>query len=118
MPTKNKVLQARLSNEHYYRNKEDIIRKNIIRRNKIKDFFNNLKKAPCTDCKIEYDPFVMEFDHLGDEKKEGNISQMVGRGVSVPVILKEIKKCELVCSNCHRLRHLKRRKNAGLSVEV
>ncbi len=63
------------------------------------------KNRPCADCGERYPPYVMDFDHLGD--KVAPVSYMV------PVygserILAEIAKCEVVCSNCHRLRTYRR----------
>lgn len=58
--------------------------------------------TPCTDCGVQYPYFVMDFDHLSD--KEYTIAQMVHQGYSVDKIQKEIDKCEIVCSNCHRIR--------------
>lgn len=64
-------------------------------------FFWSLKQKPCVDCKIQYHPVAMDFDHLpGYEKKSINGFA----GMSKERLLEEIKKCELVCSNCHRLR--------------
>lgn len=61
---------------------------------------------PCADCP-ERDVIVLQFDHLG--KKANNISSMVMNGVSWDKILREIKKCEVVCANCHIKRTSKRR---------
>jgi L-lysine 2,3-aminomutase len=55
----------------------------------------------CVDCG-EKNPIVLDFDHLNDKKY--NISRMIHDGFSWKAILKEIKKCEVVCANCHRLR--------------
>ena len=63
---------------------------------------NELKARPCKDCKRSYPPYVMDFDHLGDDKFT-NLAKMVGR-YSWAKILEEVEKCELVCSNCHRIR--------------
>lgn len=44
----------------------------------------------------------MDFDHLGDKKT--NIARLVNSEASIKTIKIELSKCELVCSNCHRLR--------------
>lgn len=49
----------------------------------------------------------MEFDHVRGEKT-ANIAKLVSAGSLGPV-LQELDKCELVCANCHRIRHLRRR---------
>jgi len=59
----------------------------------------------CVDCGIK-NHIVLDFDHLRDKKY--NVSRMIHDGFSWKSILKEISKCEVVCSNCHRIRtHLR-----------
>ena len=59
--------------------------------------------TPCKDCKIQYHPWVMEFDHIADDKT-CNISDMVHKQGTLKRLKKEVDKCELVCANCHRMR--------------
>ncbi len=47
----------------------------------------------------------MDFDHLRDKKsKKSAVGLMAMQEHSMKVILEEIAKCEVVCSNCHRIR--------------
>jgi len=62
----------------------------------------NAKKGPCTDCGKKFPPYVMDLHHVRG-KKAANISQMK-RG-SVKKLEEEIAKCDLLCANCHRIRH-------------
>jgi len=62
------------------------------------------KNKPCADCKNEYPFYVMDFDHIDPAQKVANVSQMVSQDYPVQQILDEIAKCEVVCSNCHRIR--------------
>ena len=73
------------------------------RQNDLREMIRELKSKPCTDCKIQYPWYVMDFDHVRGVKKF-NISIAIGRRLSVSSILEEVKKCDLVCSNCHRER--------------
>lgn len=59
-----------------------------------------LETHPCVDCG-ETDAIVLEFDHVRG-KKQGNIADMVRRGMSRKRIEAEIAKCEVRCANCHR----------------
>jgi len=77
-------------------------------------WMDSFKEKPCADCGERYPSYVMDWDHVRG-KKLFNIallkSQWSKRGTK-RLFLREIKKCDLVCSNCHRERthqkHLKR----------
>jgi hypothetical protein len=45
----------------------------------------------------------MDFDHVRGEKKL-NLSQLRNTRLAWSRLLEELEKCELVCSNCHRIR--------------
>lgn len=73
----------------------------------IRCIIDAMKSIPCEDCLKSYPPCVMDFDHL--HSKKINIAEAAIRWNSVPRLLAEIDKCEVVCSNCHRVRtHLRR----------
>ena len=55
----------------------------------------------CVDCG-ENNHIVLDFDHLRDKKY--NVSRMIHDGFSWKAIMNEIKKSEVVCANCHRVR--------------
>jgi hypothetical protein len=81
------------------------------RRAEFKAVVDALKNVPCTDCGVSYPSRVMEFDHLDPKDKKINISRAVGKTTtwaSQRAVLEEIKKCQVVCANCHRLREIKR----------
>jgi len=64
------------------------------------------KNHPCMDCRQMLPPECMDFDHVRGEKKF-----CIGhhRRYGDAELLNEIAKCDLVCSNCHRIRTRKRR---------
>jgi hypothetical protein len=67
-----------------------------------------LKSLPCADCKVQYPPDVMQFDHVRGEKKFHLSS---GIDHSEATIREEAAKCDVVCANCHWLRTSSRRVN-------
>ena len=71
--------------------------------------YEYLLKHPCMDCG-ETNPLVLTFDHVRGEKRDG-ISEMVGRGKGLESIKAEIRKCDVVCFNCHMRRERNRRTN-------
>jgi hypothetical protein len=85
-------------------------RNNPRLREKLVEDIKLLKESsPCARCGMFFPHYVMDFDHTGQNKRF-NISQAC-RYVwleKVAQIWKEIKKCDIVCSNCHRIREHER----------
>ena len=71
-------------------------------------YIRDLKEAsPCMDCKNRYPYYVMDFDHVRGTK-HANVMELIPT-LSKKKIDLEIAKCEIVCSNCHRIRtHMRR----------
>ena len=69
-------------------------------------FLALLKDVPCLDCNNRYPHYVMEFDHVRGQK-QFTISQHPRD--SHKTLLAEVKKCDIVCANCHRIRTHNRR---------
>jgi hypothetical protein len=96
--------------EHYLANRQRYIDqagkvKRRLTRERTLYLLEFFKTHPCVDCG-ERDPVVLEFDHLRDK------SFAIGPSLSRrgwQDILDEMKKCEVVCANCHRRRTAKRR---------
>ena len=61
---------------------------------------------PCTDCGRVFDPQVMQWDHLPQFEKVRDVSTF--SKCTEEEILREIAKCELVCTNCHTIRTFRR----------
>ena len=77
------------------------VRSSILRTKNRKLMIEFLSNKKCTDCG-ESNIEVLEFDHIKGKKKD-KVPRIL-LDYAWPVVLKEIKKCEIVCSNCHRLR--------------
>ena|SRR6478736_4800983 len=92
-----------------YKNKED--RAAQAAKYRDKNFvllWELLSKSKCVDCGHD-DPRVLEFDHRPGVEKKFEIGRAVGGSTrSWALILTEIAKCDIVCSNCHRVRTLER----------
>lgn len=74
-------------------------------RKELAEHVTSLRRAPCTDCKRTYDPWIMEFDHRDPPEKAFGISRPAGRSK----FRAELAKCDLVCANCHKQRTYERR---------
>ncbi len=79
--------------------------RNNERRIKHLNLINEYKKnLSCVKCG-EQENICLEFHHLNPEKKEFTIGSAVSR--SWDVIEKELQKCVILCSNCHKKVHAK-----------
>ncbi len=94
--------------KHYKANKKKYAMQTKKNRYRLRECINKIKDVPCTDCGNEYPPYVMDFDHVSDDKVDC-ISRMVNTAMGKATILREIDKCEVVCSNCHRIRTYNRK---------
>jgi hypothetical protein len=81
-------------------------------RQRRREWMDELKSGPCADCGLTFPPVCMDFDHLGDDKTQ-IVSRLVYGNASNARVLAEVAKCELVCSNCHRIRTFIERKQCG-----
>src|SRR6185369_6681821 len=63
-----------------------------------------LKDKSCLDCGNK-DTVVLHFHHRDPKNKFSEVSTMSHRGYSLENIVKEINKCDVLCSNCHIKRH-------------
>ena len=77
---------------------------------------NELKSFPCQDCRQTFIPFVMDWDHREPSTKRNDVAWMVDHLMNWDKILVEVAKCDLVCSNCHRVRTFNRRQGATLPL--
>lgn len=64
----------------------------------------------CQDCGEHFidHPFCLDLDHLPGTEKLFNISDM--GTCSWGTVIAEVEKCNVVCSNCHRIRTMARTK--------
>lgn len=106
-----KAYQKKYAAQWYKDNKEITLKRSRkstkANRERNQKFVREIKESnPCKDCGIKYPHYVMDFDHL--DNKLDCVANMVGSSLSLETIQKEIDKCDLVCSNCHRTRTWKR----------
>jgi hypothetical protein len=86
------------------KNKKEKPQKRIAsKKREVQEMLGKMKeKSGCIDCNKKYPFYVLDFDHARGTKVS-SIGQMLDY-FSIEDILKEVKKCDIVCSNCHRSR--------------
>jgi len=71
---------------------------------KVREYKEKLSCVQCGYSKKKrgkrFSTWVLQFHHH-DSTKEANVGQMVSDGFSLLKIFKEIKKCIVLCGNCH-----------------
>lgn len=88
----------------YYKNRDHRIETKERRRKQLRKWFSQLKdeQFSCERCD-EYRAPTLDFHH--PDSKDGGVSQMVSHGYSKCRIRDEIRKCTVLCANCHRKGH-------------
>jgi len=111
MPYKDKEVQRRKNKEyqkkHYQKNKQYYMDKAAEKKIEMKVWFDEIKSSlKCSNCP-ENDPVCLDFHHRNPNEKEIGLSRVIANGWGKNRILKEIEKCDVLCSNCHRKEHAK-----------
>lgn len=88
---------------YYAKHKSEVRARNEAYRKRVRTQVRDLKsKLGCSECP-ERDWRCLDFHHTDPAQKELGISRMYGW--SFEKISKEIAKCVVLCSNCHRKHH-------------
>jgi len=96
-------MKKELKKTYYENNKEKLIAYQVERYKNLSILFNEWKKTlSCSKCG-EHDVACLEFHHCDPTEKEQTVIKMVARGLKS--VLKELKKCVVVCANCHNKIH-------------
>lgn len=94
----------------YARNREKVIARQQEVRKEIAAYLLELRKGPCADCKQTYNPACMQFHHKPGVKKRSCVASLG----SMVTLKDELTKCELLCANCHAIRHYGGTDNASV----
>lgn len=107
MPYKDIEKQRAAGRAYVSKNKTSVYTRVVDHKVKIREWFEGIKQTfSCEQCG-ENHPACLDFHHVKDEDKYGCVSSMVHAGYCVKRIEAEIKKCMVLCSNCHRKLHYK-----------
>ena len=66
------------------------------------------KTASCVRCGFSH-PAAIQFHHWDAATKKFDISSAPTLEKSIPQVLEEMKKCEVICANCHLIHHYEER---------
>ena len=90
---------------------------NLKWRTRKREEFAKLKST--LRCKIcgESHPACLDFHHKDSTQKENEIARLATNGSS-ELLEKELKKCDVLCANCHRKLHYKPLSSNGKTVAL
>ena len=91
------------------------------RRNELLKWIAEYKKTlSCEICK-ESTPCCLDFHHRDGMTKKFNISQIKDlkkTEITFNILVEEIAKCDVLCANCHRKEHHRRKQRKVISNVV
>lgn len=95
-----RACQKKYKDQHYQDNKKFYQDKQRKRRKEKSIWWQEFKKTlKCERC-LENHPACLQFHHKNPKKKEKELS-LVCRSWSIERLMKEVKKCKVLCANCH-----------------
>ena len=116
-PEIRKAKHAEYSKAHYEKNKAQIIAKKSVRKKEITVQFAAYKATlKCTNCGEDH-PATLDFHHVERHRSNKKVYYLVSNGHHWPRIMDEVKKCIVLCSNCHRVTHFNERLEKALAKD-
>ena len=103
---------------HY---KESVLRRNSVittalnQKNRNVEIVEEARSCGCKKCG-ELRFYVLDFHHRNPEEKANVIAHMI-KSSSAENLIAELKKCDVLCANCHREFHYLN-KETGISYET
>ena len=106
LSNKCKECQSFYSKEHYKKRPWRYKEISKARKEKVVSFVREFKsERGCYACGYNRHPEALDLHHLDPSSKEYSISTLISNRVCEDVIIKELEKCIVLCSNCHRELH-------------
>jgi len=117
MPYKDTDKQKAYLKEHYVDNKKlyserSMANKRIRRAYARKVLIRYKLKFGCAECGYKEHHAALHFHHLRDKKY--NIAMLLGDGTKFSRVKNEVRKCIILCANCHSIHHHNERSESNL----
>ena len=90
----------------YFINETTKVKKEKYRRDRRQNTSRELKESrggKCESCGFDKSLPALDWHHVNPAEKDFTISAR--RGINIEALREEIKKCVLVCKNCHAMIH-------------
>lgn len=109
-------ITARLKKDGYFKEnwrepnsfKKNLAYKKLYKKklyDKVSNYLNNYKLSKgCQECGYNKSPYALEFHHRDRNNKSNNVSNIrKSSWTQLSNIVEEVKKCDILCSNCHKI---------------
>jgi hypothetical protein len=96
--------QKEYNRQYYLKHKEREIAKSLRRYTERTEWIRNIKSQLCCTKCGENHIACLDFHHRNPKEKEMGIGKMLTRA-SRKRVLEEMKKCDVLCKNCHAKYH-------------
>lgn len=104
MPYKDKEDQRKASKRHYEKNKQNYISRSANSKNRLKKKWWDFKKSlKCINCGFNH-PAALDFHHVLRSPDNRKLHELL-KNQAFNAAMEEIKKCVVLCANCHRVHH-------------
>lgn len=101
------------TSENTYRCRQCSVAAVDKRRRRVKQLAVEHKGGKCESCGYKKCIAALEFHHKDPTEKDFAISSRSVLGIDK--VIKEVDKCVLLCSNCHREEHEKQRSESSMA---
>lgn len=105
-----KKCKSSYNKQYYLANKSVYAARVRSRKEAVRAYIHSIRLRCATKKCGENHPAVLDFHHKDPTEKEAVVPQMIKGGWSIKRVKEELKKCTVLCSNCHRKLHWKLRK--------
>ena len=93
------------SKDWYKKNRQYTLERKRSLKIQRKAKYEAIKEAsPCMDCGNFFPAVCMDYDHRDSDSKINTVSILYTSNCPWKLVEEEMVKCDLVCSNCHRIR--------------
>jgi hypothetical protein len=114
MPYKDKTVkqakQKAYANTYYQNNKAKVLATTKASVKKYKEQWRSFKATlACVKCGQNH-PATLDFHHIDSSTKEASVNKLI-KYRAFKRAMEEVKKCLVLCANCHRIHHHDEREN-------
>jgi hypothetical protein len=114
MPYKDKTVkqtkQKTYANTYYQNNKAKVLATTKASVKKYKEQWRSFKATlSCVKCGQNH-PATLDFHHIDRSTKEASVNKLI-KYRAFKRAMEEVKKCVVLCANCHRIHHHDEREN-------